>query len=334
MGAPATPSLAGGVIPALSRGRAPEPAHLRTEINAWLSSPALKEALAAFDGPVDAVGADPPDVDAIAAWISSHWDFRAGQERNLVDPETIRGDVEATVIESARRLGLVDPLPPVLDHYDHVLMLGGLVRACMWRPAYTATLLANGTSAAAIAAITGFRALNDAERPLLAPFKLPDVEFEHQIVDVGLRRAFGVDSLDTVAESPADSAQNARFLVARGIADGGVPVSFVVAPSGEPEARRANTVDGYRFWAEQVAGVAPGAKVLMVTSTIYVPFQHADALRILGLPYGCAIDTVGIDHAVIDTSGVAQEFRGVNYLQEINSAVRSFKSLLEALPEA
>ncbi len=95
----------------------------------------------------------------------------------------------------------------------------------------------------------------------------------------------------------------------------------MAAPSAEPSVRRADTSDTYRFWAgEHHPG--PGDAVLIVTSPIYVPFQHADALRLLTLPYGCAVDTVGFD--------AAQRSGPERYLQEIRSAVRSMRKLHDA----
>ena len=35
--------------------------------------------------------------------------------------------------------------------------------------------------------------------------------------------------------------------------------------------------------------------MLLVTSTIYVPAQHCDAVRVLALPRGCTVETVGFD---------------------------------------
>lgn len=311
---------------------APEPSVLRDQIAAWVTSPALRRALEAFGGPSLNAG-NKADLDVLVAWTSTHWDFRAGRERNLLDPDIIDGDLEALVFASARDLGLVDPQPPVSHRYDHVLILGGLVRACIWRPEYAAHLVSHGISAGSIAAITGFRALSPDERALLSAFDLPEMDNEFNVVEAALRQCFPVDALTTVAESAPDAPDNARYRVATGTTLDGLPISLSVAPSAEPGTRRANTADGYRFWAEQIANVTTGTRVLLVTSQIYVPFQHADAVRMLGISHGCVLETVGIDHTYVDSRSVPQVFRGVNYLQEMNSSVRSFRMLLEALPD-
>jgi hypothetical protein len=82
-----------------------------------------------------------------------------------------------------------------------------------------------------------------------------------------------------------------------------------------------------RHWAGDVAHVAPGASILVVTSSIYVPFQHAVALQHLGLPFRARVETVGVDHTVIDPNPLPQVFRAVNYLQELRSAIRAYRQL-------
>jgi hypothetical protein len=63
--------------------------------------------------------------------------------------------------------------------------------------------------------------------------------------------------------------------------------------------------------------------VLVVTTDLFVPFQHCDAVRLLGLPYGCAVETVGFD-----TSTTVRTFE---LLQEVRSAIRSMRALADAV---
>lgn len=56
-----------------------------------------------------------------------------------------------------------------------------------------------------------------------------------------------------------------------------------------------------------------------MTTDIYVPFQHCDAIRVLGLSANCGIDTVGADGSASAAPGP--------YLQEIRSAVRAMRNL-------
>ena len=311
-------------------GVEPTPEQIAADLRAWRNDSVLVDLVARFDGPRPS--ADGLDLAELLAWSARSWDFRAGRERNLVDPDVVSGSLEAEVVEAAQLLGLVDPVPPRFRHYDFVLMLGGLVRACVWRPEYTAHLLRSGVTADAVYAVSGFRELNAAEVELLPTFGLEGLRQEHQVMDRALQTHFGAREMqDVVSIDPADE-PNLRKRVALGATASGLPVGLVVAPSRDAT-RRANTPDSYFYWAHDVAHVAAGQRVLMVTSTIYVPFQHTDAVRMLGLPHGCVIDTVGIDTAKIDERGESQEFRGVNYLQELNSTIRSLKLLADTLAE-
>lgn len=313
-----------------SLGRAPDPQAVRDQVAAWVTSQAFVRTLSVFDGPIPKSG-NVEDLETLVAWASTHWDFRSGRERNLVDPDMIGSDIEDIVVACARDLGLVDARPPQSARYDHVLVLGGLVRACVWRLEYAAYLLSHGISASSMAAITGYRSISADEQALLPALGLPRLGNEVQVVEAALQRCFPRLALSTTQKSASDAQENARYQVTTGTAPDGLEIRFLVAPSAEPEMRRANTADGYRFWAEQIAHVAPGTHVLLVTSQIYVPFQQADAVRILGLPYGCVVETVGIDHNHVDTCGIPQMFRAVHYLQEMNSALRSFRMLLSAV---
>ncbi len=315
-------------VPPPALGVPPTPEVIRSDVAAWLINDALIELVRRFDGPKPVAGT--LDLVELQAWSAQHWDFRAGRERNLVDPDTVSGPLEEVVLEASGELGLRWPEKPRFEQYDFLLMLGGLVRACVWRPEYAAHLMAHGVTADSIYAVSGFRELNDAELDLLPAFGLEGVREEHEAMARALRTSFGVELLDDTVPLDESVQPNLRKRVAVGTGAAGRQVALVVAPSRDA-ARRANTPDSYHYWASEVAKVSPGQRVLMVTSPIYVPFQHADAVRMLGLPYGCVIDTVGIDPDAVDERGEPQIFRGVNHLQELNSTLRSYKALLDAL---
>jgi hypothetical protein len=100
----------------------------------------------------------------------------------------------------------------------------------------------------------------------------------------------------------------------------------VAAPSSEPEKRRADTPDSYDFFAKHVATLQGGERLLMVTTPIYVPAQHAAAVRMLALPYGVEVDTVGNEAGVIP-GAPAQQFTATKYLLEVRSTVHSLRKL-------
>jgi hypothetical protein len=325
------------------RGEDPTPDILLGEIGAWVRSAPLRALVSRF-GDGHPTGSLAEELAYLDDFTAAAWDFRRAdsgpaKERNQVDADAITGRDEEFVLAATQALGLARPLPPKYERYDHVVILGGLVRANIWRSQYAAHLLGNVLSAEDVTAISAYRELarNDTdpgkdERALLGVFGLPPREYEWEVMEDGLRRAFGAPPLAVERESEPGAQGPQRFRVASARLPE-LTLYLVVAPALEP-GRRANTADGYRYWAEQVGHVKPGDRVLAVTTPIYVPYQHAVALALLGLPFGCSIDTVGIDFDVIDTSQSPQAFRAVHYLLETRSALRGYRHLVAMLEAA
>jgi hypothetical protein len=73
--------------------------------------------------------------------------------------------------------------------------------------------------------------------------------------------------------------------------------------------------------------------VLLVTTDLYVPFQHVDAIKTLGLDLRCGIETVGFSRRTFPhwPSGPAKHGE---LLQEIRSAILSLHNLLRQAAHA
>jgi hypothetical protein len=249
---------------------------------------------------VGAFGGDLPDAAPgdLLAWLDefsgAHWDFRAGRERDQVRVE-LPGPLAAAALTAARGLGLTGAAEPSHAGYAHLLILGGLARACLQRTEHAARLAAR-LRIGAVAALGSLRPLGPEERAL------PGAEgcaTEADALAAGVRAAFAAD----------------------------VPV--LVAPPGDPGAPRANTADTYAHWAA-LAGPRPDERILIVTSPIYVPFQHCDAIRILALPYRCGIETVGFDPSRSGTPQPPGAAGPDRVLPEIRSAIRAARALHDA----
>jgi hypothetical protein len=299
-------------------------------IAAWLLSPPLRALVTRFGGTVP----DGPTGDVLAVlddFSARHWDFRGGRER----PEAREPDLDAVTVaqvrDTARALGLVDPVRPARTRYTHLLVLGGLAHACLRRTAYAAHLLRTGTDVDGEVAVLGSgRPLSDAERATVATAGLGHARTESDALAAGVRAAFGVDRPaweDGRAHPDPHRAWSSRTYRPAG----GPPVRVLSAPSGDPAVRRAHTADTQRFWAGRVA-LSPGDTLLLVTAPVYVPFQHCDALRTLAVPYGCRVETVGVDPAAAGPAGWPEPTPTPGrYLQEIRSAIRSLRALHAAL---
>ncbi|WP_231639896.1 hypothetical protein [Micromonospora sp. NRRL B-16802] len=299
-------------------------------IAAWVCADPLRRLVAHFGGTW-------PDGDLtevlrfLDEFSARHWDFRAGRERPDAREPDLDPAAAALVLASAAALGLIHPVRPVRSAYAHLVVLGGLAHACVRRVAYAAHLLRAGLTVDGEVAVLGsFRPLSDWERATLTDADLPVDDTEVDVLDSTVRRVFGVaepaehDGID--AGHPHHSWSSRTYRPA-----GLPPVRVLAAPSSEPHRRRAHTADTQRFWAGH-AQLAPGDEVLMVTAPLYVPFQHCDALRTLAIPYGCHIDTVGVDPALTDPAALPEQtLTPGRYLQEIRSAIRSMRALHSTL---
>ncbi|MEV7987675.1 hypothetical protein [Micromonospora sp. NPDC085948] len=302
---------------------------IAAEIRAWVCSVPLRDLVRRFGGDWPA-----GDLDEVLRFLDDfsarHWDFRGGRER----PEAREPDLDpataALVLDAAAALGLIHPMPPTRPAYAHLVVLGGLAHACVRRVGYAAHLLRAGLPVSGEVAVLGsFRPLSEWERRTLADAGLPPDDTEVDVLDTAVRRVFGVaipaEQAGVDAGHPHHSWSSRTYRP-----DGLPPIRVLAAPSSEPDRRRAHTADTQRFWAGHVR-LAPGDEVLMVTAPIYVPFQHSDALRTLALPYGCGIETVGVDPTLADLAVLPEQtLTPGRYLQEIRSAIRSMRALRTA----
>lgn len=308
-------------------------ADLAVDIDQWIGSPPIRDLVTGSGGDPDAVltGDLPCKLGALSDF-TERWDSRKGAERNQAEPLELDPDTEKLVVDAAVALGLRGGTSPALDRYDHVLMLGGLVRACVTRPAYVARMMREGTlTAGAVTALGGHRPFAGDEFDLARVVGLGDVADEFSALDAGTRRAFELDP-GFVTEQGSPEVGNAAWTIRTyGVGDHRTPVTVAAAPSSDPANRRAHTADTYQWFATTLAHLRPGDTVLCVTTQIYVPAQHASALRMLGLPYGVHVETVGMVPGD-EIPGLTQTFTPSNYLQEIRSTVRNLRDLTNALP--
>ncbi len=315
-------------LPQYDPGRLEREELLQT-VETWVRSEPLTTLAEAF-GFINREAGLAETLDLLNEFSAERWDFRRGEERNLANPATFTDDLNELIREAAWALGMVTPHPARFAAYDHVLILGGLVRACILRPQYAASLLRSGINVGEVTALGGFRELRGDEHELAVAAGLPKVANEVQVIDAGVRAAFGLrEPLYERGETAENS--NLSWVVRRYEgSDLRPPVQVVAAPSREPE-RRANTPDTYAFWADSLVELKASESVLLVTSAIYVPYQHADAIRMIGLPYDVGVDTIGVDTEQVPTPELRQTFTAANYLQEMRSAIRSMKGLYDVL---
>lgn len=292
-------------------------------IDAWARSAALEELVLAFKGEPHAGR----DLDAWLAYLedfSHRWDFRRGAERNLACASDLSEDVTNLVFAAAARLGLCGAQSPPVGHYQHLVVLGGLVRACFGRTLHAAQVLRDGAvTADRVVALATARPLRGDELALAAACFARPTDDEHEVMCASVESAFGVAG-PVARREPRGGAAITDYLTP---AD--VPVHVVAAPPLDPSRCRANTAETYAWLANESGWMRPGDAVLLITTDIYVPFQHADAVRMLTLPHRVSVDVAGVELGAVNPR-LEQPFSACNYLQEVRSTIRSLRMLSRA----
>jgi hypothetical protein len=307
-------------------------------VDNWIRSQAMRALVTAFDGDeksvIDADGTLAERVETLYAF-SERWQNRAaGQERNEAADLPLTPQQTEVVLAATAALGLNDCPPPRHTDYDHVVLLGGLVRACFNRPAYAAELCDAGrVRTDSIVALGGHRPFRSSADPAEDEFRLadrighPELTEEYQALDAGTRAAFRLGEPEHVEGERAQDI-GGTWGVRHYRRPGGGTVRVAAAPSSDPAARRAHTGDTYAFLAERMEQLRPGARLLLVTTPIYAPSQHFTALHRLALPYRVQVETVGGDPAG-RPEALHQPFSATRYLAEVRTALRSLRGLVQ-----
>jgi hypothetical protein len=304
-----------------------DPGEVQRRTALWLDSAEMKELLACFDQALTASGLR--NRLAEAERISRHiFDFRQGGERwearrTEFPPRTARA-VDALLARIYR-----DPrdLPATeLGEPDHVLVLGGHINNCLLRAELLADLLGQGLRVGRIWGLGSRRPAVDAEHRAAAELHLGPVNDELDAMCAALGHTLRLGSgAGKAAERSAWPPSEVRRL-----ATSPVPVTGLAAEPG-PGNIRATTSDTYRFFLKTAGNVTEQDHILIATSAIHAPFQHAQALGELSLPTGAAITSVGAHIATSRVATVRTEWTTAEWLQEIRSAIWSMRVMYDKL---
>jgi hypothetical protein len=296
-----------------------------TAVDEWAGSGCLDAIVRAFGGR-SGNRSGPELLEWLDLFSAEHWDFRGGRERNLAASADLTPEVQRLVLDSAPELGLAGPYSLDRTEYDAILMTGGMVRAGIVKPRFVRELIDSGITAKTIVFLGAFRPFGGDESAVAEELGVPGSN-EFDAMSHGMEMAFG--PLGQPELTGFDGAEeNAGWRCIRWMT-AGVTLSVVAAPSSDPEHRRANTADTYRFWAEQQRGAANSC--LVVTTPLYVPYQGAAAVEILGMEHRLAVETVGVSDSATDLGKHSQSFLPQHHLQELRSAIRGMRSLRSRL---
>lgn len=284
-------------------------------IDQWTRSESMRRLVRAFDGNWGKNWSLDECLQFIESF-SERWDFRRGAER-LDTVAEIDGRVASMIREVASELGLTASVPPSSDHYDYILVLGGVALSCKLRTEYAAEIVReSGVKAGQIVLLGSSRRVSDTEREVAASFA-PSALTEFDMMNAAAESAFRLRGghADNVG---AHENEHLISVVRRYVVTEDPLILSLSAPSSKPR-RRATTEDTYAFLGN-VVDIRPGHTALVCTSQIYFPFHFFGAMRMLALPYDIEIEVVGFP---IDRASGAGALRDThNLLQEIRSGIQ------------
>lgn len=284
-------------------------------LSRWVDQPALRD-LVEIEGGKWPIGDLRGRLDALCEF-SERWDFRGGAERLDIDRriDHLPGDrVEA----AGRELGLLAADPPVDRAYDHAVVLGGTALASIYRVQRLYELVAEGTQVRSGAVLTALREVKQPElelvraRPELAAI-VDGAETEFDVMVNAVAHFAGVGP--TIRHSPHENPHLSSAEAEVG------DVVVMAAPSADPT-RRANTRDNYEVYVERIGD---RDAVLVVTSSIYLPYQLMVAIQALGWSAPRTIEAVGFPPEWMEGILTGPE----NLLQEVRSALLAARTTLE-----
>jgi hypothetical protein len=308
------------------RGTPDDTPRVRDQIDAWATSAALAAVVAAFEETVPALRGGEL-LRWLDAFAGARWDFRSGRERNLARRVSLTAAQTDIVMSRAGDLGLAGRATPRHDAYDTVLMTGGMVRAGVVKPRFVASAVAGGLAVRHVVFLGAFRTFAGDEAELASALGV-DGDDEVDAMLAGMERAFGPLGDPEVSESIHDTPHASWREYSWSTQP--VRLSVIAAPSSDPANRRADSADTYRFWAEHRRR-ADERSVIQVTTPVYVPYQGARAVEILGVGHGLAVETIGVSQWASDLGELTQRVLPHHYLQELRAAIGAMRSLRELL---
>jgi len=310
-------------------------ADLNNHIHAWLYSDELGDIVRSFGGTFP----HSLTLHKQAEWLlsfSDRWDYRNIQKKThdektgenarwQINSSEITEEQKSAVRKGIYQLGLIGIQTPVEKEFDYIIALGGARFSCLYRPRYMHDLIFRQeikTEAAVL--LSGMRPVSESERIVTNTYAANAVT-EYDLINSGAEQSFGLPKNYREEVYHNENPHKSWAVRTYDSLNGTIPLFSISGPSSQPEKRRANSADTYKFFLKKFH-VEPGQKLLLVTSQIYVPYQQLEAIRTLALPNRLYIETVGFP---VKWSGQLQGMmESANYLQEIRSTIQAINRYL------
>lgn len=251
------------------------------------------------------------------------WDYRkkqvnGGERWDITESSFVDANVDK-IMNFVENLGLVSTTEPEIMP-DYILPLGGARLTNLHRPMMARHVMdQNGLSNISVVALAGSRPIHDIEKPFVAQYA-PDAITEYDAICKGIEKAFDLDG-----EYEEDYVRNDNLNLQSSIRKYrkkymGSSFSVLAAPSSTP-ARRANSLDTFQYFLKKFP-IHTGAKILLTTSCIYVPFQLLKFME-LAIETGVVVDCIGVSASISQSTLVGP----THYLQEVKSTVNAISTL-------
>lgn len=304
----------------------------KEKLSEWFCSKEIRDLVEVFQGkfPLDLTETE------TLAWLvqfSDIWDYRQKQKNSfdsttgerarwLIKDEGLSLEQTCCIDKVIGKLGLLGVEQPSLDKYDYILALGGARMSCLYRTKYAWDLAQKyGDALSGLVLLGAMRPIADTEREATNTYAT-SAYTEFDLMEAAIHHC---DKNLKCVEKLLEENENVNLSWKINYYQNSVnkfPIISMAAASTEVN-RRANSADSYQFFWEKIAK-KKNSSVLLVTSQIYVPYQHIEAVRTLGLKHDINIDTVGFptEWNVNNIGGMMQY---ENYLQEIRSALQAIE---------
>jgi hypothetical protein len=198
---------------------------------------------------------------------------------------------------------------PARGEFDHVIVLGGLIRADYNRPRAAAEMISSGSvTTDSVVGLGAPRVMSPGEVELARSIGC-NAGTEQAALENGLEEAFAFSS--AAWQSTDVPTMHEVHL----------PDGLVVRSAGapmNPDGTRANTGGAFGWFVEESGLVEAGQSILSITTPIYWIAGQVGLMR--RMPKGATLSTVGADPAKA-LPGLGQTYLSQHYLQEIKTAV-------------
>lgn len=300
-----------------------DPHEIQRRTASWLDSAEMADLLAQFGCTLRATGLRNRLTEA-EQLSRALFDFRQGGERWEARQREFSPRI-TDAVEALISLVYRDPRDcPAADigAPTHGLVLGGRISSCLLRAELLAELLAQGLRVGHVWGLGSRRNVVEMERELACGLYLGPVTDELDAMCAALSHTL---NLPRGVRDPRRRPSEVRQLALSPI-----PIAGLAAESA-PGSARATTSDTYRFFLRTAGRVSATDHILVITSAIVAPFQHAQALAELSIPTGATITSVGAHLGTSREPSIRSEWTTAEWLQEVRSAIWSLRAMYDKL---